>query len=161
MERPSKGRASSSTTKGSSVSGEKRDSDEWYTLALALRDTVIARGLYVNAPIIYTSTPVDEEKNEYTVYVPINAELTVDPEMPFKFMKELRIEDAFVFRLVDLEEPGEAEAYILLDAAAESQGCKLKRPFYNVVLTVFDEVILDIVAPVEESSAQKNSPEAE
>jgi hypothetical protein len=131
--------------------------DEWYTIALALRDVVITRGLYINAPIIYTSTPVDGEQNEYTVYVPINAELTVEPEMPFEFMKELYINDAFVFRLVDLEEPGEAEAYILLDTAAESQDCRLMRPFYNVVLNIFDEVALDIVAPVEESTNQENA----
>ena len=131
--------------------------DKWYTLALALRDVVITRGLYINAPIIYTNMPTEDDQNEYTVYVPVNAGLTVEPEMPFKFMQKLYLEDTFVFRLADLEEPGEAEAYILLDTAAESQGCRLKRPFYNVVLNVFDEVMLDIVAPVESLGTAKNA----
>ena len=122
--------------------------DDWYTVAQALRDVVIIRGLYLNAPIIYTSTPTTDDQNEYTVYVPVNVELSVKPDMPFQFMKELYLDDTFVFRLADLDEPGEAEAYLLLDTAAEAQGCTLKRPFYNVVLNVFDDVMLDIVAPI-------------
>jgi len=122
--------------------------DEWYHIALALREVIIAKGLYINAPIIYKYIKVDKKQNEYTVFVPVNAEIVVASDMPFSFVKELHIEDALVFRLADLEAPGEDEAYLLLEACAESQGCKLEHPFYNICLNVFDEIMLDIVAPI-------------
>lgn len=123
-------------------------SDEWHHIALALRHIIVSKGLYINAPIIYKYKTIDKKLNEYTVYAPVNAELTVADDMPFSFSKELHIEDAFIFRLADMEEPGETEAHLLLDACAKSQGCKLERPFYNICLNVFDEIMLDIVAPI-------------
>lgn len=122
--------------------------NEWHHIALALRNIVIDKGLYINAPIMYKYKTIDREHSEYTVYVPVNAELEVAGDMPFSFAKELIIADAFVFRLADLEDPGEAEAQLLLEACAESQGCKLERPFLNICLNVFDEIMLDIAAPV-------------
>jgi len=122
--------------------------DEWHSIALALRHIIVTKGLYINAPIIYKYRTINKKQNEYTVFVPVNAELTVAEEMPFSFIKELCIQDALIFRLADLESPGEIEAHMLLEACAESQGCKLERPFYNICLNVFDEIMLDIVAPI-------------
>jgi hypothetical protein len=122
---------------------------EWLEIALGLRDFVIAHGLYINAPIVYQCADRDEKEGTYTVYVPVNAGLSVEKSMPFSFMPELYIEDALVFRLADLEAPGEEEAHLLLEACAHQEGCDLVRPFYNVCLTVYDELLLDIVAPIE------------
>jgi hypothetical protein len=127
---------------------QKCPPNEWHNIALALREIIVTKGLYVNAPIIYKYKQIDKQINEYTVFAPINAEISVAENMPFSFLKELCIEDALVFRLADLEAPGEIEAQLLLQACAESQGCKLEIPFYNICLNVFDEIILDIVAPI-------------
>lgn len=123
-------------------------SNEWHHIAMALRNIVIERGLYINAPIFYSYTKVDERQSIYTVYVPINAEIAVEPNMSFSYIKELKIADSFVFRLADVEYPNEKEAYLLLGACAEQHACKLAYPFYNICLNVFDEMMIDIVAPI-------------
>jgi hypothetical protein len=122
--------------------------DELLDIAMALKELILTKGLYINAPVFYTSQSIDKDKYEYTVYVPINAEVEVSDEIPVTFIKEFEILDALVFRLADPNPLMEAEAYMLLDAAAESQKMELVRPFYHIMLNVFDDTMIDIVAPI-------------
>lgn len=122
--------------------------DKWSELARSLRNEIISSGLYMNAPLIYRYIKVEEGKYEYTLYMPVNAEVKEQAGQKFSFIKELAIKDAFVFRLCDLEKKGEAEAHLLLEAAAYSQKVTVEKPFYNVCLNVFGEMMLDIIAPV-------------
>lgn len=123
-------------------------SDEWYKMALTLRNIIVAKGLYINAPMIYTCAKKDEKNNEYTLYMPINAELKAVDGVQISFIKELLIKDAFVLRLADIDPSSEAEAHTMLESTARSHNCILEHPFYNVCLNVFDETMLDIIAPV-------------
>jgi len=128
--------------------------NEWFRIAIELRNYIIQNGLYVNAPVFYQCVEGDNEAgkesglNEYTIYMPLNRKIEVSGDVSVAFHEEIAIEEALVFRLADINTPVK-KAYLLLEACASDQGYKLREPFYHVYLDVFGEGMLDIIAPIE------------
>jgi hypothetical protein len=128
--------------------------NEWFKIAIELRNFIIQNGLYVNAPIFYQCVEGDNEAakesglNEYTIYMPLNRKIEISGDVPVSFHEEITIEEALVFRQADIN-TSVKKAYLLLEACASDQGYSLKQPFYHVYLDVFGEGMLDIIAPIE------------
>jgi hypothetical protein len=65
-----------------------------------------------------------------------------------EFTPEQRIDDALVFRVVDPADAVLEDAYLLLETCALQQGYALKKPFYHVLLNVYGDSMVDVVAPI-------------
>jgi hypothetical protein len=123
--------------------------DHWQAMALTMRNFVVMNGLYVNAPAFYQVEDVvgEPEQKTYSVYVPVNASIRLDDEIPMEFMEELHFDDALTFRVADIDTSLE-EIYFLLETCAHDQGYGLMHPFYHVCFDVFGEAMIDVVAPI-------------
>lgn len=123
-------------------------SDEWYNMALDLRNAVIKNGLYGTGPVIYQMSKEDTDgRSEYTFYLPVNAPIQMVSNDKYAFYEKWKFDDGLVLRHADLSEDI-GESYSIIRAYAEEYNLILEEPFYNIYLDVYGGGIVDIYAPI-------------
>ena len=122
---------------------------DWYASAQEFRNQVIKNSLYATGPFIYQVDMIEDgkEKAEFTFHIPVNAIVEIKENGMYSFSERMRIDDGFVYRHADIDEPMD-EAYALLFACAQHHNVKLHVPFYHIYLDVYGGGIIDIYAPI-------------
>ncbi|WP_186580194.1 DUF5085 family protein [Aquibacillus kalidii] len=122
---------------------------EWHLLASDLRNAVISNGLYGTGPILYQIKDLNKEnqKAEYTFYLPINQPIDMPENDKFRFIKKLEFKDGLVSRHAYLDEPLDF-TYGLLGETAKLMDVNLQEPYFHIYLDVYGDGIIDVYAPI-------------
>jgi|SRR5699024_4608203 len=128
--------------------------EDWFKPVLGLRRNLVNEDIYYTSPVIFK---IEEDENnadygKYTYYVGINSEVE-EPEGAFFTFEELfMIGPAIYVRCSETEEIN--DAYALLEKYAEERDWKLNPTYYHVSFDLFDDVIIDIYAEIEEGDLE-------
>ncbi len=129
----------------------KCDVKEWVNYINVLKATIIKNDVCATGPIIIQGNMNQsfEEVKEVDFLVPINREVQLKGDNEnFFFIKKLVVEDAMRVRHTELED-NISSTELFLEAVANKQKVKLKKPFYYVYLPVYQEFVIDIWAEIE------------
>lgn len=124
--------------------------EEWFKPVLALRRYLVNEEIYYKSPVIFTVEDQEDDKQigKYTYYIGLNMEIEIPGESDFTQEELLMVGPAIYVRCAEIEEID--KAYELLEEYAEDREWKLDPSFYHVTFDVFDEVVLDVYAKVED-----------
>jgi hypothetical protein len=123
--------------------------DSWEHVVQDMRAIIFANDLYAVAPPMFRYIQEDDSAEKIlTVFLSLNAPIEPEENSPMLFMEEMKFDDAFVFRLGDVDEKNINETSLLIEACAFEFKVELERPFYYVALDVYGDKMLDIIAPI-------------
>lgn len=123
---------------------------DWYIPVLALRRNLVNEDIYYTSPVMFQVEEVEgnAELGKYTYYVGLNTEVEIPEDAAFKQIETLEVGPAIYVRCSEEEELD--EAYELLEQYAQKKQWKLDPTFFHVSFDLFDDMIMDIYARVEE-----------
>ena len=124
--------------------------EDWQEPFSRLESYILEQGVYQNGPAFFAFEPSAENPSTglFTYYLPVNAPVEPDQGSGFGYVEHFHSGDALTMRQAE-QEPDFDAAFKKVQDHAAREGIVIGDRYYCVLLRLYDDVIINLVVPLE------------